>query len=350
MTTNAPAAKKQEAIVFIEFLRIFACFSVIVNHTNSDIFLETTPGPLWFSSVFYLFLSRTAVPVFLMIAGYLMLDKQYTCKKALTLALRNLGCLFLFSGGYYVSYRLTGQIPGINPTFFLGWIFREPITNAFWYLYMYLGVLVMMPFFQKMAAGMAKRDFHVFFLIYGLFFGTLPLIAHFFPQIALSDQFSLPIFCNYFCMLLVGCYLRRYCCPSKKWGLVCLGYYLLICAVSVALTYWEYQKNRGQDYLFWSNNNYLPLLLACAAVFYGASCLHFGSMAKKWSLAFGRLTFGIYLFSDFFVDRLQFLYQAMVTAGLPEMAAVIVYDLLVFFAGAACTWILKKLPVLRKIL
>lgn len=350
MSTTVPAVKKQESVVFIEFLRIFACFSVIVNHTNSDIFLGTSPSPLWFASVFYLFLSRTAVPVFVMIAGYLMLDKQYSYRKVLTLVLRIVLCLILFSGGYYVSYRLAGDLPGINPTFFLKWIFREPITNALWYLYMYLGLLVMMPFLQKMASGMQKQDFHILFLIYGLFFGLLPLVTHFFPDIALSDQFSLPVFTNHLCMLFNGCYIRRYCLPDRKRGKLCWGYYLLICIFCVPLTYWEYRKYGGQDYLFWSNNNLLPLLSACIAVFYGASCLSFGEKARKLCLGLGRLTFGIYLLSDFFITQLHFLYQMMVDSNIPVMVSIVLFDLLVFTTGAITTWLLKKLPGLRKIL
>lgn len=349
MELSTPQTQRK-SVVFIEFLRIFASFSVIANHTASDVFLNEAPGALWYSSVLYFLLSRTAVPVFLMIVGFLMLDKQYSYRKILTLLLRTLGCLFLFSGGYYVFYRLIGKVPGINPKFFLTWILREPITNAFWYLYLYPGILLVIPFLQKMTAGMKKRDFHVFFLISGFFFGLFPIICHFFPTATIPSHFNVSLFHSYFFMLLAGCYFKRYCPPRDRWGLICLGYYLLCCILSTLLTAQVYWKNDGTDYLFWADNNLLPLLLASAAVFYGASCIRFGPGISRRILSLGRLTFGIYLFGDFFILLLKPIYSLLIRCGIPTFPALVCFDLLIFFSGAICTWILKKLPVLRKIL
>lgn len=44
---------EDKRIVFIEMLRIFACFLVIVNHTNSTIFLQSAPSVTWFLSLTY---------------------------------------------------------------------------------------------------------------------------------------------------------------------------------------------------------------------------------------------------------------------------------------------------------
>lgn len=52
--TNVNNSKaKQEKIVYIEILRIIACFLVIVNHTNSKIFLNSQIGDRWFASITY---------------------------------------------------------------------------------------------------------------------------------------------------------------------------------------------------------------------------------------------------------------------------------------------------------
>lgn len=64
--------------VHIEFLRIVAAFLVIVNHTNSRIFLARAPSATWFASVTYFFICKIAVPLFLMIMGALLLEKHDT--------------------------------------------------------------------------------------------------------------------------------------------------------------------------------------------------------------------------------------------------------------------------------
>ena len=39
---------------FIDVLRVIACFLVIVNHTNSWIFLNLTPSPTWYASLTFM--------------------------------------------------------------------------------------------------------------------------------------------------------------------------------------------------------------------------------------------------------------------------------------------------------
>lgn len=349
MELSTPQTQRK-SVVFIEFLRILASFLVIVNHTNSDIFLARTPSPVWFASLTYFYVCRIAVPVFVIIAGYLMLDKQYSYRKTFQLILRILSCLVLFSGVYYIYYRYQGIVPGINPKFFLKWITREPITNAFWYLYMYLGLLVMLPFLQKLVSAMDRRDFHVFFLISGAFYGVLPIIQHYCPELTLSIHFDISLYKGYIFLMLVGCYLRRYCTISRKQSLIALGVFCLITAGNVLLSYWEYFRNDGSDYIFYGDNSLLPLLLASIAVFCATQGIRFGPKAAALVCSFGRLTFGIYLLADLFLYLLQPIYDALILRGYPIWVDVLVYELVVFFSGAICTWILKKLPVLRKIL
>ncbi|MDE6107380.1 MAG: hypothetical protein K2F83_01730, partial [Oscillospiraceae bacterium] len=56
-------------LCYIEFIRIAACFLVYVNHTNSDIFYNRTPSLTWFLSLTYFFISKIAMPLFLLIMG-----------------------------------------------------------------------------------------------------------------------------------------------------------------------------------------------------------------------------------------------------------------------------------------
>jgi len=67
-------------------------------------------------------------------------------------------------------------------------------------------------------------------------------------------------------------------------------------------------------------------------------------------LRLGELTFGIYLVSDLLIVQLEPVYSGLVGFGVNPMAAMVVFELVVFFGGAAITLVLKKLPVLNKIL
>ena len=131
------ASAKKKSIVWIEFLRILACFLVIVNHTNSKIFLNAVPSLGWFVSLTYFFVSKIAVPLFVMISGYLLLGQEDTYKKNYLRILRIIGAWLGGSLFYYLYYIRLGKVGTFEIGDFLTRIIREPITASFWYLYMY---------------------------------------------------------------------------------------------------------------------------------------------------------------------------------------------------------------------
>lgn len=67
--------------VYIEFMRIAACFLVIVNHTVNQIVCAFPVSHTWFCATTYFFVSKIAVPLFLFIMGGLMLNKEDSPKK-----------------------------------------------------------------------------------------------------------------------------------------------------------------------------------------------------------------------------------------------------------------------------
>lgn len=349
MSTDLLSTKKEKTI-FIETLRILACFLVIVNHTNSKIFLNNTPSALWFISLSYFFVSKIAVPLFIMIAGYNLLGKQDSYKKCLTRAARIGICLLLASGFYYWSFYHYGEIKQISIKDFAERIINKPITTAFWYLYLYLSILVMLPFLQKMTANMEKRDFHAFFLISGIFAGTWPIAEHYIPKLNYTNYFELPIFGSYICMLMLGAYVKKYCIPAKKWRGLCILGFLLMTACNVGLTYLEYNRKAGKSYLFFDNRGLLPIVIASFCIFYAISTLRFGDRASKWLPYVGSLTFGIYLFSDFFIKRLTFVYTDLLKLDVYPMFAMLVFEIIVFLTSAAATILLKEIPIIKKLL
>ena len=193
-TSPTDRAQPRERVVFIELLRVAACFFVIVNHTVSDIFLQGEPSPLWFGSLFYFFMSKAAVPLFLMITGYTMLDRWEDWPAVLRRIVRFGLCILLFSAVYYAVGRPAGPWGAHDILTFLLTLLHGPITGAYWYLYLYLGILLMLPFLRRMAAGMERRDYHVYFLVSGLFFSLWPIVVYYLPALNYSAQLQLPLF------------------------------------------------------------------------------------------------------------------------------------------------------------
>ncbi|HPS81943.1 MAG TPA: acyltransferase family protein, partial [Candidatus Limiplasma sp.] len=99
---NQPATATKR-FAYLDFLRILAAFLVIVNHTNSLVFEKTAPSdPVWWLSVAWYYLSKIAVPLFVMVSGACLLPRQETYRKTWGRFLRVLLVLVIFSYAYYL--------------------------------------------------------------------------------------------------------------------------------------------------------------------------------------------------------------------------------------------------------
>ena len=341
---------KGDRLIFIEFLRIIACFLVIVNHTNSRIFLGTTPSVLWGTSLAYFYISKIAVPLFIMITGYTMLDRQDSYKKIFYKLFKMIGILVGFSLVYYTYDCVYENIGQFNLIQFFSFIVHGPITNAYWYLYLYIGIIFMMPFLQKLVSSLEKKDYHFYFLVSGVFCGVWPIVVHYFPFLNYTDYFMIPVYNSYIFMLLLGAYLKKYYIYSLKWRNICIIAFITICMLNVGLTYNEYIKNDGVKYLFFDDRTLLPIIAASFCVFYIVRTLNFSAKISKIAVVFGNLTFGIYLCSDFIIHRLDNLYYTLVSNGLYPMIAMVIFQIIIFIIGTIVTFIIKKIPILKKLI
>ncbi len=339
--------------VFLDLLRNLACFLVIVNHTNSTIFLGHAPdSPIWYVSLTYFFISKIAVPIFFMISGYLLLSKVDSWKKALFRVLR-IVIVLVVCGFIYSVYEALHLYPGtplwtqIQNTAFK--VHSKTPSNALWYLYAYLGVLLMLPFLQKMAQAMKKQDYHIFFVISGLFVSVLPILTHYFPDFYLFVDFQLPLFSGYICMLFVGNYFARFEIKKTTWGfLAAAALFVLMLAFNVVATYFEYQQS-STAYLFFDNRVFLPILVQSACVFYMVSFVRLPEKVANVVCYIGSCTFGIYLISDIVIGLLETYYE-QVSSVLHVFVAMILYEICVFLIGLVITAVLKFIPYVKKVL
>lgn len=147
-----PARRNTETRkVYIEFLRIAAAFLVIVNHTNSRIFLRLSPSPTWLCSLTYFFVCKTAVPLFLFIMGALLLLLPILQRLVKALSKRQLEYLLFLSLGvlgtaplvtiFFPDLRLSGNFTAglVGPYIgqvLLGYYLERYLTvnkRSFWF-------------------------------------------------------------------------------------------------------------------------------------------------------------------------------------------------------------------------
>lgn len=343
---KASASRK----TFLDFLRIIACFLVIVNHTCEPIFsMQKNTNLTWFISITYFFICKIAVPIFIMISGYLLLGKNDTWKKCFQRISRIVLALFSCAVVYSVFNNVLNypNISALNIITDIFSFYRKTPSMALWYLYTYMGLLLMLPFLQKMNSAMTKKDYHIFFAISGTFTALFPILTQYNNLISYNKDFLIPLFNGCICMLFLGQYLARFGIKKSKVGFIA-AFVLFVTAVAlnVFLTYLEFIKTSG-EYMFFDNIQLLPILIESICVFYMASFIKFSDKISSVISYIGACTFGIYLMSDLLIRCFSY----YIWGYTPNTwSTVLITEFGVFGFGLIITAILRKIPIIKTLL
>lgn len=339
--------------LYLEAVRILAVLLVIFNHTDGFIYY-TTPC----SAVTYLYslilaiVCRMAVPLFFMISGALLLsgeeDIGVLLKKRVA---RMLVVLAGVSLAYYLFDIARGRIEEPGAVDFLVRLSVNGIRDSFWFLYAYTGVLLLVPFFRKMAPYLDRKLALYLLALKGLCSLVLPV-----AQLMLGREvsFEFGFVDGYIYYLLAGYYIDREGLPfhigKRDMGSLAmmLSGMVLVALNGVFLYYGkkvtgEYQAVLLDSFVF------LTAPLTFATVRGGIKKVVCGGRLEKIILTLGSCVFGIYLFDNFLRWQLLpvYLFLSEKTAGLIANS---VYVLLTFAGGFVYTWILKRAPVFRRYL
>lgn len=329
--------------VYIEFLRIAAAFLVIVNHTNSRIFLSEQPSALWASSIAYFFASKVAVPVFIMIMGALLLEKQDSIKKYISRIMRIAVVTVVFTVLMHLIFDGNMSLSVLK---------KEILSSSrtpYWYLYLYLGLMMILPVMQKMAKAMEKRELLILLFVTLVIGGTVPMLE--FVGIKVHEAFYYGLLSPYIGMAFAGYYIEKHLdINGKIAAAAALGFVILV-AAQVAVSFKSYNTRNGVDYLWLDNPKFIPIT-ASAICFYIIVKYVFENIKVSQSVSklityAGGLTFGIYLVSDCFIELLAPLYNGVLSA-LPVMVAMIIYEVAVFICSAFVVAVARLMPPVKK--
>ncbi len=151
---------EKKRIVYLDFIRIIACFLVIFNHQEGYVLYKYDIPIGIIGRCFYIassIFTTVNTPLFFMITGTLLLGrgKEETEKKYLKRIWR--AVLFIITANtlfycfkHYSDFFLDDLIYGI---------FSCSISGIYWYFYAYLGFVILLRFFRKIAASMDGYDF-----------------------------------------------------------------------------------------------------------------------------------------------------------------------------------------------
>jgi surface polysaccharide O-acyltransferase-like enzyme len=223
-------------VVYIDLLRILAIYLVAFNHTGDRgymLFADSAGSALYLPYMAFSVLCKIAVPIFFMISGALLLPKEESFKQLFQKrVLRMAVVLILVSVPYYYIFLREN---GIGVSSFFTYIYEHSATTALWYLYSYIGLLLLLPFLRSMVKGMRQKDFIYLLIGHIVLVGILPCLEYLIwgGSVTLNGSFSSVLFVtqNMF-FALMGYYLEHVWKENKR--SVIVG--IILSAVSIVAT------------------------------------------------------------------------------------------------------------------
>lgn len=362
--SSANIEKKPRNLIHIEFLRLFSIYLVIFNHTQTNGFFYFSIVPNSRFYWFYMFTSiacKVAVPIFFMISGALLLGKDESLRDLYkNRVLKFTGILIVVSLLYQIYYNWYYndlELNTLNNLFKT--IYTRSATAALWYLYSYIGMLVMLPLLRKMVKTMEKKDY-LYLAAWSLFIcGIVPVAQYYLSKgtVYLTGDFSVTLFtATNIPYVIMGYFFEHVLEPkhyTAKAALILATSSFFCIVICCFMT--QYKANITGELSEGASQTFHSVLIAMPAyTLYFCTKLLFTKKKLNNKIAniitcAGGTTFGIYLGESILRQRLHFIFDQLQPI-IHTFPACILYVLIVLITGGIITFVLKKIPLFSKLL
>ena len=358
--------------MYLEALRIIAACCVIYNHLPAvSLFMETSGFEQAVYMIFTVFV-KIAVPIFFMISGALLLGKEEEDYKTVMKKrfLRILAVLVIYDLGLYILSAVRDVVHNKSIASYTIWHFVQgvfecsiPYSSVYWYLYLYLGYLLSLPFMQRIAKKINKNDFIFMIVVHFIFYSfmsliNIPLVEAGVGDISFNIGFDAP-FANkiIFFYPFMGYYIDQKMDMDKFnkktiWSL--LGLEALIIFINCLCMYHEGRVTGSFQITYTEIFNYAYAIITFILFKYLFEKVlvdkPYYEKLSKFVCFVGPLTFGIYLLDPYMGLVLTGKYFYFVEPVLGTFFTSVTWVVVSMIICSGITFVLKKLPIFKKIL
>lgn len=340
---------ENKRLTYLELLRIIACLFVISIHTPLISEYERVAEG---SIVYYTYMAisifvRCAVPVFFMISGAVLLGKEESLKDVWkNRMLKIIIDLTAFSFMYYM-WNVWMKFETFNIGKFFKVLVSEGWVIPFWFLYAYIGFLIILPFLRSMVKNLKKDHYYYLIFAYAFFNVTLPIICYIFPSIDINEYIGISGLASMIVIYpCIGYFFANMINSKSKSMVIC--FWLVDIILLVLSCIWS--KADGILYTEYSVAiNSITLFLTVKVLYKQRD----GSKVNNIVNLIGNCTFGIYLIHQMFLDRIgpiknfeKFIGQYINLNNV--MLKDIVYVIWIFELSFIVSYIMKKIPIVKK--
>lgn len=329
--------------IWINILKIIASFNVVINHAcilnigNSNI-------EILFHCI-QLSLSKVAVPIFIMITAVLLIEKKIDFKYIRKKIIKIIIPLIFLSMLTYIIHNETFSFVDFIRKFFIA-----EIVYPYWYLYMLIGLYLMIPILNKLILNLSKKELlyiTVISLIIPSTIYTLEKIFNFY----LDLSFTISFFTNPISYYIAGVYITKINLNKKNRNIALLTFILPM----IFLIIFTFVNTKGNEISgILDDYKLIITLLPAVSLFY---LIRYYFENKKLSLnkvkiinTISSLTFGLYLFHSLYMYRLECTKIIRNLYSINNIFGTIIFEMIVIIIGLIITYVLKKIPIVKKIL
>ena len=348
--------------VYLELIRAASMLLVIFNHTGTKGFMLYSAATNSALYPFYLFISvacKVAVPLYWMVSGALLLPKEESLGKVYRhRVLRMVVVLILFSAVTYIWQILKGTVDGWDFKYFWETIYSSRFATAYWFIYAYIGMLIMLPFLRKLVKVMSVKEFYYLFVVILVLRGLVPILQYLYGQgsVSLNSNVTGALFATNVLYFIGGYYfgdiLKDQDLTLKKvflWAGASLVAIVITCAITQYKIDVTGLSDESNAQTFYNNLICIPTFGIFYAVRYWFIHHKTAERADKIICMFGGAAFGIMLLEKILREELVFIYTALFPV-FRSLGSCIIWVLAVYLCGFVITICLKKIPGLKKLI
>lgn len=338
-------------IVYYDVLRLISFFYVIMIHTDFANSMNVQ-SRTWIVEWSILSLNSNAVGMFFMITGAVLLGRnkctvKYTLNRTCRMIAVTIGTAF-----FYTYILAVDPVSVYTFSFFrqfLVSLLSSPTPFHMWFMYAYIGVMLMLPMLDKLTDPALLKYIITTSVIltggYGLiqFFFELGEIPYFFDSVNLK----------WIMLVLCGYLLSHNKTPPIS---ISIFAYLITTAgriFTIIIPLLHQQTDYPLSNILYSKNYSIGLFIQTTALFCIVKWLfeRISVNEKIGSLLsyLGSLTFIGYLLHVWIIGKVSFVYQILSQAGVHRIVSIMVYHIVVFVVCLIVATCIKCIPIFRKL-
>ncbi len=342
----------------VDLIRAIAIIFVLVVHVFSEILTKTSPNALdWLIATFFVTFGKVAVPLFIMLSGFLLLEEQkkYTISEFYKKRILRIGLPLLFwPFFYYLAYIIFSPKEFNWTLFFNDYIFLNMYYHLY-FLFIILGLYFITPILKPFinSLNLAEKKITICLM---LLFSLIITSIHYYAPTRLNFWTIFTVFIPYISFYAAGNYLK-YIKISKRTLINLLLFSVIIVLVTV------FAKYLMQIYIYsnWINQYpadglsifVLPLSILSFIILFNAerNSKNFSNLAKSGLIRkLAVASFGIYLIHPLFLYLINKYTLNIHLNGLLLILYLFVKIVILLILSYLFTYILSKIPVLKKLI